>query len=332
MTKSKARVFVSREIPQTGLDLLRQHCDVTVWPHDRAPTTQELISQCQDKDALVCLLTETVDGAVLAAAPSLKIVANVAVGFDNLDVDAGTKAGVVMTNTPGVLDDTTADLAFALLMATSRRLAEGDRLVRSGAWTGWGIMQLLGHDVHHAKLGIVGFGRIGRGVARRARGFSMDVSYFDAQRVPADVEHELSAKFVPFDELLRESDFVSVHVPLMAQTHHLIDARALQKMKPTAILVNTSRGPVIDEAALVVALRTGVIAGAGLDVYEHEPKLAPGLAELENAVLLPHIGSASITTRGKMAEIAADNVIAFFEGRVPPTALNPQVLNAAKRT
>lgn len=327
---TKASVFVSRQIPKAGLDLLRKHCDVNVWPHDRAPTTKELIANCRDKDALVCLLTEKIDAAVLAAAPRLRIVANVAVGFDNLDVAAGTAAGVIMTNTPGVLDETTADLAFALLMATARRIAEGDRLVRSGTWMGWDIMQLLGHDVHHAKLGIVGFGRIGRGMARRARGFAMEVSYHDAQRVPAGVEQELSAKFVPFEQLLRESDFISVHVPLMPETHHLIDARALRMMKPTAILINTSRGPVIDEAALVAALRDGAIAGAGLDVYEHEPKLTSGLAALPNVVLLPHIGSASIATRGKMAEIAAQNVIAFFEGRTPPTALNPQVLSKTR--
>lgn len=321
---------MSREIPQPGLALLREHCEVEVWPHDRAPTREELIAHCSGKDALVCLLTEKVDAQVLAAAPSLKIVANVAVGFDNLDVAAATAAGVVMSNTPGVLDDTTADLAFALLMAVARRLVEADRLMRAGGWGGWGIMQLLGHDVHHAKLGIIGFGRIGRGVARRARGFEMQVSYHDAQRVAPEVEREFAATFVPLERLLQESDFVSVHVPLLPQTHHLIDAAALRMMKQSAILVNTSRGPVVDEAALVEALARGVIAGAGLDVYENEPQLAPGLAALDNVVLLPHIGSASIETRGKMAVIAAENIIAFFAGRTPPTALNPQVLRTPK--
>ena len=306
--------------------MLRQRCDVTVWPQDRAPTSQELIDNCQGKDALVCLLTERVDAQVLAAAPTLRIVANVAVGFDNLDIPAGTKAGVVMSNTPGVLDDTTADLAFALLMATARRLAEGDRLMRTGSWGGWGIMQLLGQDVHHAKLGIVGFGRIGRGLARRARGFEMEVSYHDALRAPEDVERELGVSFVPMKTLLAQSDFISLHVPLLPETRHLIDAAALRSMKKTAIIVNTSRGPVIDEAALVQALRDGVIAGAGLDVYEHEPKMAAGLAQLPNVVLLPHIGSASVATRSKMAEIAAQNVLAFFDGKTPPTALNPEVL------
>lgn len=328
---SKPRVFVSRQIPEQGLDLLRQHCDVTVWPEQRAPTTVELIENCKGCDALVCLLTEKVDAAVLAAAPTLKIVANVAVGYDNLDVAAATKAGVVMTNTPGVLDDTTADLAFALLLATARRLVEGDKLVRSGTWDGWGIMQLLGHDVHHAKLGIVGFGRIGRGVAKRARGFEMQVFYHDAVRAAPEVERDLAVSYVPLEQLLRESDFITLHVPLLPETHHLINGRTLASMKRSAILINTSRGPVIDEAALVEALRNGVIAAAGLDVYEHEPQLAKGLAELNNVVLLPHIGSASIATRGKMAEIAARNVVAFFAGEVPPTALNPEVLASARR-
>jgi glyoxylate reductase len=306
--------------------LLRQHTAAEVWPHDRAPTREELVHGCRDADALVCLLTEKVDAEVLAAAPRLKIVANVAVGFDNLDVAAGTKAGVVMTNTPGVLDDTTADLAFALLLCTARRLAEGDRLTRTGTWGGWGIMQLLGHDVHHATVGIVGFGRIGRGVARRAAGFDMSVLYADEYPAPPEIERELHATRVPMDELLARSDFITLHTPLLPGTRHLIDAAALKKMKPTACLINTSRGPVIDEAALVDALRSGVIAGAGLDVYENEPKLSPGLRELENVTLLPHIGSASYATRGKMAEMAARNVIAYFNGEAPPNALNPEAL------
>jgi glyoxylate reductase len=326
MTPSLPRVFVSRVIPDAGLVLLRQHTAAEVWPHDRAPTREELVHGCRDADALVCLLTEKVDAEVLAAAPRLKIVANVAVGFDNLDVAAGTKAGVVMTNTPGVLDDTTADLAFALLLCTARRLAEGDRLTRTGTWGGWGIMQLLGHDVHHATVGIVGFGRIGRGVARRAAGFDMSVLYADEYPAPPEIERELHATRVPMDELLARSDFITLHTPLLPGTRHLIDAAALKKMKPTACLINTSRGPVIDEAALVDALRSGVIAGAGLDVYENEPQLSPGLRELENVTLLPHIGSASYATRGKMAEMAARNVIAYFNGEAPPNALNPEAL------
>jgi glyoxylate reductase len=280
---------------------------------------------------LVCLLTEKIDASILAEMPSVKIVANVAVGFDNFDVPAATAAGVVMSNTPGVLDDTTADLAFALLMAAARRLGEAERVMRSGTWGGWGIMQLMGQDVHHATLGIVGFGRIGRGVARRAAGFGMQILYTDAVPVPADVAAGLNARFVPMDELLAKSDFVTLHVPLMESTHHLINAAALRKMKKTAVLVNTSRGPVVEEAALADALRTGVIAAAGLDVYEHEPSISPALAALENVVLLPHIGSASVATRGKMAEIAARNVVAFFAGEAPPTALNPEVLGRAAK-
>jgi glyoxylate reductase len=326
MSPAKPRVFISRVIPEAGMSLLSQHTFAEVWSEDRAPSREELMRGCRNRDALVCLLTEKVDAEVLAAAPTIKIVANVAVGYDNLDVAAGTAAGVVMTNTPGVLDDTTADLAFALLLCTARRLAEGDRLMRTGTWGGWGIMELLGHDVHHATLGIVGFGRIGRGLARRARGFDMTVLYADDFPAPPEVEKELHATRVPLDELLARSDFVSLHTPLLPSTRHLINAESLKKMKRTACLINTSRGPVIDEAALVQALRDNVIAGAGLDVYENEPKLASGLAELPNAVLLPHIGSASHTTRGKMAEMAARNVLAFFNGEVPPNALNPEAL------
>jgi len=326
VSPSKPRVFVSRVIPDAGLTLLREHTDAEVWPHGWAPDREELVAGVRDKDALVCLLTEKVDGEVLAAAPRLKIVANVAVGFDNLDIPAGTKAGVVMTNTPGVLDDTTADLAFALLLCTARRLAEGDRLMRTGTWDGWGIMQMLGHDVHHATLGIVGFGRIGKGVARRASGFGMTILYTDEYPASPEVERELNATRVTMDELLARSDFITLHTPLLPGTRHLIDAAALKKMKRTACLINTSRGPVIDEAALVYALRHGVIAGAGLDVYENEPRLADGLVALDNVTLLPHIGSASHATRGKMAEMAARNVIAFFDGEKPPNALNPEVL------
>lgn len=328
---ARPSVFVSRVIPDAGLDLLRANFNVDVWPHDRAPSRDELIAACKGKDALVCLLTEKIDASVLAAMPSVKIVANVAVGFDNLDVQAATAAGVVMSNTPGVLDDTTADLAFALLMAAARRLGEAERVMRRGTWGGWGIMQLMGQDVHHATLGIVGFGRIGRGVARRAAGFGMKIIYTDAQPVPADIAAELHASFVSMDDLLKTADFVTLHVPLMPSTHHLIDAAALKKMKKTAVLVNTSRGPVVEEAALASALKNGVIAAAGLDVYEHEPSISPELAALENVVLLPHIGSASVATRSKMAEIAARNVIAFFAGEAPPTALNPEVLGRAAK-
>jgi len=326
---SRPRVFVSRVIPDAGLSLLKAHFDCEVWPHDRPPTRDELVAGCTNKDALVCLLTEKVDADVLRAIPSVKIVANVAVGYDNLDIAAGTAAGVVMTNTPGVLDDTTADLAFALILATARRLAEADRLTRSGTWGGWGIMQLLGHDVHHATLGIVGFGRIGRGVARRALGFEMNVIYSDDYPPLPEVERELRARRVPFEELLRTADFITLHTPLTPETRHLINAGTLAKMKRSTCVINTSRGPVIEEAALVKALRDGTIAGAGLDVYENEPKISSDLIAAPNTVLLPHIGSASHATRGKMAEMAANNVIAFFKGLPPPNAVNPETLKSA---
>ncbi|MDQ2816668.1 MAG: D-glycerate dehydrogenase [Candidatus Eremiobacteraeota bacterium] len=325
---ARPRVFVSRVIPDAGLDLLKQHCEVEVWPHDRPPTSQELVLGCHNKEALVCLLTEKVDGEFLAAVPGLKMVANVAVGFDNLDVAAATRAGVALSNTPGVLDETTADLAFALILASARRIVEADRLVRTGTWSGWGIMQYLGHDVHHATLGIVGLGRIGRALARRSAGFAMTLLYTDEAPAGPDVEKELKARFVSMDELLRTADFVSLHVPLTPQTRHLIDAAALRAMKPTAHLINTSRGPVVEEQALIDALAHGVIAGAGLDVYEHEPQISPDLIALPNVVLLPHIASASHATRGRMAEVAATNVIAFFNGEALPTPLNAQVLGA----
>jgi glyoxylate reductase len=261
-------------------------------------------------------------------APKLRIAANVAVGFDNIDVAACTKRGVAATNTPGVLDETTADFAWTLLMAVARRLSEGEALARSGNWKNWNLDQLVGTDVWGKTLGIVGFGRIGRAVARRAGGFQMKVIYTDAVRAAEDVEIELKAEFREMNVLLAESDFVSVHVPLLPETRRLFDAPKFNRMKPTAFLINTSRGPVVDEAALVAALVAGKIAGAGLDVYENEPLIHPGLKRA-NVVLAPHIASASLETRTKMACIAATNVVAFFAGQRPPNILNPEVLKAS---
>jgi glyoxylate reductase len=254
-------------------------------------------------------------------------VANVAVGFDNIDLPACTKRGVVATNTPGVLDETTADFAWTLLMAVARRLGEGEALARSGNWKGWDLDQLVGTDVYGKTLGIVGFGRIGRAVARRAAGFQMKVIYSDAVRAPQEVEKELKAEYRDFNALLAEADFVSVHVPLLAETRGLFDAARFQRMKPTAFLINTSRGPVLNEAALVHALESAKIAGAALDVYENEPLIHPGLKR-PNVVLAPHLASASLETRTKMACIAAENVVAFFAGQRPPNVLNPEVLKA----
>ena len=282
----------------------------------------------EEKDGLICLLTEKVNEELLRVAPKLRIAANVAVGFDNIDVAACTKRGVAVTNTPGVLDETTADFAWTLLMAVARRLSEGEALARSGNWKNWDLDQLVGTDVWGKTLGIVGFGRIGRAVARRASGFQMKVIYTDAVRAPAGVESELKAEFREMNALLGESDFISVHVPLLPETRGLFDAAKFSRMRPTAFLINTSRGPVVNEAALVAALEGGKLAGAGLDVYESEPFISPGLKRA-NVVLAPHIASASLETRTKMACIAAENVVALFAGKRPPNILNPEVLTTS---
>jgi glyoxylate reductase len=323
---NKPKVLSTRPLFPAARAILDQHFDVDYWtPADRI-SREELLKRAADKDALVCLLTEKVDEELLSAAPKLRIAATVSVGHDNIDVAACTKHKVVATNTPGVLDDTTADFAWTLLMAIARRLLEGDAWMRSGTWPGWDLDQLVGGDVWEKTLGIVGFGRIGRGVARRAQGFHMRVVYNDAVRASPEVEKELNAEFVDRDRLFRESDFISLHVPLLPDTRHLISKENLAKMKRTAFLVNTSRGPVVDEAALAEALQNKKIAGAALDVFEHEPKVHPALVIRKDVILTPHIASASVDTRTKMAVMAANNVIALFEGRCPPNALNADAL------
>jgi glyoxylate reductase len=289
---------------------------------------EELFRRIHDKDGLVCLLTEKVNEELLAAAPKLRIVANVAVGYDNITVADCTKRGVAATNTPGVLDETTADFAWTLLMAVARRLGEGEALARSGQWKGWDLDQLVGADVFGKTLGVVGFGRIGRAVASRARGFQMKVLYYDAMRAPLDVERGFHAEYRDLNSLLADSDFVSVHVPLLPETRGLFNAKTFSLMKPTSFLINTSRGPVVDEAALVHALESKKIAGAALDVYEKEPLIHAGLKR-PNVVLAPHIASASLETRTKMACMAAENVVALFKGQRPPNILNPEVLKAS---
>ncbi|PYV86226.1 MAG: D-glycerate dehydrogenase [Acidobacteria bacterium] len=323
---SKKKVFVTRRIPQPGLDLLKDF-DMTLNPEDRVLTRQELIAGSKGKDAVLCLLTDPIDGEIMDALPTVKIFANYAVGFNNIDVEAATKRKVAITNTPGVLTDTTADFAWTLLMAAGRRLVEADKYCRAGRYEGWGPMLFLGHDIHHKTLGIVGMGRIGQAVARRAHGFEMKILYTDEFRLPPEKEQELRATFVSLEQLLKESDFVSLHVPLMASTKHLVGKKQLEMMKKTAVLVNTSRGPVVDERALVEALKHQTIFAAGLDVYEEEPRLAPGLADLDNVTIPPHIASASIDTRAKMATMAASNIIAFFKGEKPPNIVNPEVLS-----
>jgi glyoxylate reductase len=326
----KSKVLSTHGLFPPARTLLEKHFDVEYWTREERPPRDELLRRVAEKDALICLLTEKVNEELLQRAPKLRIAATVSVGYDNIDVAACTRRKVVATHTPGVLDDTTADFAFALLMAVARRVVEGDAWMRAGTWPGWNLDQLCGGDIWGKTLGIIGFGRIGRTMAKRSQGFDMRVLYNDARRATPDVERELHAQYVDLDRLLVESDFVSVHVPLLPETRHLINAKSLAKMKPGAYFINTSRGPVVDEAALAAALEAKQIAGAALDVYENEPKVNPALVGRKDAVLTPHIASASIDTRTKMAVMAAENVIAVFEGRRPPNALNPEVLMIAK--
>jgi glyoxylate reductase len=317
-------VFVTRELPGGAVERLRSAAEVEVWPDQEPPPREELLRQAARADALLTLLTDRVDAALLDVAPRLRIVSNMAVGYDNIDVAAATARGVLVANTPGVLTETTADFAFALLLAAARRVVEGDRLARSGGWSTWHPSFLLGHDVYGATLGIVGLGAIGRALARRARGFAMRLLYFDSQRRP-ELEAELDARFVPLDTLLRESDFVSLHVPLTIETRHLIGRRELGLMKPSAILINTSRGGVVDQQALCEALRSRGIAGAGLDVAEVEPVPAGDpLLHLDNLTLTPHVASASVATRARMADMAADAILCVLRGEKPANLVNPQ--------
>jgi glyoxylate reductase len=324
---AKPRVLATRPLFPAAQEILSAACAAEYWTNPERISKEELFRRIADKEGLVCLLTEKVNLELLNTAPRLRIVANVAVGFDNIDVAACTKRGVVATNTPGVLDETTADFAWTLLMAVARRLVEGDTLARSGNWKGWDLDQLVGSDVWGKTLGIVGFGRIGRAMARRALGFQMNVIYADSVRATEPIEKELNAKYREMASLLAESDFVSVHVPLLPETSGLFEASKFSKMKPSAYLINTSRGAVVDEAALVHALETGKIAGAALDVFADEPFIHPGLKR-PNVVLAPHIASASIETRTKMACMAAENVVAMFKGQRPLNMLNPEVFKA----
>jgi len=324
----KPKVLVTRPLFPAARAILEKQFDVEYWARPERIPRAELLARVADKDALVVLLTEKVDEELLAAAPKLRVASTVSVGFDNINVPACTRRKVVATNTPGVLDDTTADLAWALLMAIARRIVEGDAWMRTGNWPGWDIDQLLGGDVYGKTLGVIGFGRIGRTVALRSQGFQMRVLYQNRTRAAPEVERELRAEFVDLDRLLRESDFISLHVPLSAETRHLLSKDAFSKMKSTAYLINTARGPIVDEAALAEALEQKQLAGAALDVYEHEPKVHPALMSRRDVILAPHIGSATIDTRTRMAVMAANNATALFDGRHPPNALNPEVLGS----
>jgi len=322
---AKPKVFATHQLFDEARQILDAACDVEYWTNDERPPREEVLRRVRDKEGLVCLLTEKVNDELLRVAAKLRIAANVAVGYDNIDVDACTKRGVVATNTPGVLDETTADFAWTLMMAVARRLAEGEQLARSGNWKGWNLDQLCGADIWGKTLGLVGFGRIGRAVARRALGFHMKLIYTDAVKAPAEVAKSRNAEYRDMNTLLAESDFISLHVPLIPETRGLFDSPKFYRMKPTAFLINTSRGPVVEESALVAALDAKKIAGAALDVYENEPFIHPGLKR-PNVVLAPHLASASLETRTKMAVMAATNVVGLFQGQMPPNMINPAVL------
>ncbi len=319
----KPKVWVGRRLPQAALDLLAADVELTVFPGELPASRADILAAVPGCDGLVPLLSDRIDSDVIdAAGPSLKVIANYAVGYDNIDLAAAGARGIWVTNTPDVLTETTADLAWALLMAAARRIGEGERYARSGQWKTWGPLLLLGHDVHGKTLGIIGCGRIGRAVARRATGFGMRLLYHSRSRDEA-LEAELPIEFVGFEQLLRQSDFVSLHCPLNDDTRHLIDAAALTMMKQSAILINTARGPVVDQAALVDALRIGEIAGAGLDVTDPEPPEPDDpLLQLDNAVVIPHLGSGSHETRTAMANLVVDNLLAVFRGERPPTPVN----------
>jgi glyoxylate reductase len=327
----KFKVFVTRKILEEGLNMLRERYDVEVSDYDGIIPREMLLEKVKGADALVSLLTDNIDAEVMdAAGPNLKIIANYAVGYNNIDVEEATKRGIMVTNTPGVLTETTADFAWTLLMAIARRIVEADKFVREGKFRGWEPMLLLGTDVFGATLGIVGFGRIGQAMARRALGFNMRVLYYDNSRIDEQLEKELKATFVDLPTLLKESDFVTLHVPLTKQTHHLIGEKELKMMKKDAYLINTARGPVVDEKALVKALKEGWIKGAALDVFENEPEIEPELLKLDNVVLAPHIASASYATRSKMSVMVAENIIKALNGEVPPNLVNPEVLQKKK--
>jgi glyoxylate reductase len=318
----RPKLLVTHPLFDAPRKLLADVFDLEYWTKPARPTRAEFLLAVAYNYGLICLISEKIDDELLAAAPRMRMVANVAVGFDNIDVTACTRHGVAVSNTPGVLDETTADLTWTIMLAVARRLIEGDAVARSGQWKGWTLDQFCGSDVWGKTLGIIGFGRIGRAVARRARGFSMRVIYYNPRRVSPEIEQEMGVEFVDRDQLLAQSDFVSLHVPLRAETRGLVAHSELARMKPTAFLINTTRGPVVNEADLIAALDAGKIAGAALDVYEREPEIPDGLRR-PNVVLSPHLGSASLETRTKMAQMAAENMVAFFSGRRPPNLLNP---------
>ena len=327
----RPKILVTQKVPDPAYPPLEAIGDVeanmeegSIWPYE------ELLQRGPGHDYIYSLLTDNIDARFLeacaASTPRLKMVANMAVGFNNIDVETATRLHIAVSNTPGVLSDTTADLAFALLMATARRIPEAERFLRAGKYKGWGPLLFCGADVHGSTLGLLGAGRIGKLVARRSSGFDMKVLYYDVYRMQPEEEATYHMTYMPMEDVLGQSDFISVHTPYMPSTHHLISERELKMMKPTAILINTARGPIVDEKALVRALQSKTIAAAGLDVFENEPAVEPELLSMENVVLLPHIASASLKTRTLMATMASDNIVAHYKGERPPNIVNPEVL------
>lgn len=324
----KPKVYVTRLLPKEAMDKIYSFCDAKVWDSELPPPRQVLLENVTDIDGLLSLVTDSVDAELMNRAPKLKVISNYAVGFDNVDVQEATKRGIVVGNTPGVLTDTTADLAFALLMAAARRVVEGDKVVRAGKWKTWGPMILVGQDVHGATLGIIGMGRIGSAMAKRAKGFDMKILYTDLVRNKR-AEDEFGIEYADLGTLLAKSDFITLHTNLTSETHHLMGKQQFEKMKKTAILVNTSRGPIVDNMALYEALRSGKISYAALDVTEPEPIPADHpLLTLENVIVVPHIASASVVTRTKMGLMAADNLIAGLKDEMPPNPVNPEVMRS----
>ncbi len=325
---AKPKVYVTRRMAQEALDTIAEVTEMEVWPEELPPPYDVLLEKVRDIDGLLPLLTDKIDANLMDAAPRLKVISNMAVGYDNIDVPEATKHGIVVGNTPGVLTETTADMAFALLMAAARRVAEAGAFTRKGHWKTWGPMVMLGQDIHRATLGIVGLGRIGTEIAKRAKGFNMKVLYYDEMRRSQEEEKQFGVEYVSgLPTLLSRSDFVSIHVPLGPQTHHLIGDAEFAIMKPTAILINTSRGPVVDQKALYEALKSHNIFAAAIDVTEVEPiSMDDPLLTLDNIIITPHIASGSVATRTKMANMAAANLIAGVQGKIPPNCVNPEVI------
>lgn len=321
----KPKVLVTGRLPESIISRLSEHCEIEANREDRPMEMDAILAAISDKDGLLSMITDRVDDELMGRAPKLRIISQMAVGFNNIDVAAATRRGLPVTNTPGVLTDATAEVAFALILAVARRVVEGDRMVREGRFRHWAPFLFLGSQVSGKTLGIIGMGRIGKAVAKRAAGFDMKIIYHNPKRLDAVQEQQCGAQYMGLEELLSEADFISLHVPLTEKTMHLIGRKELAMMKNTAFIINTARGPVINEKDLVEALRERVIAGAGIDVYENEPALAPGLIDLENAVLLPHVGSGTLETRMKMAEMAVESLLIGLSGKVPPRMVNPEV-------